>query len=217
MGSIASMVNGRISQLVITPLADVRQLGLFVVAITISDDPLILTSSIRDVVFGINSREADFTRLAEVSRLTLIIGGLVSLALGLALPVMIPVLFGKEFVDSIGPTAVLLVAGLVGVPGIISGAGLGAWGRPGLRSAIVIVGLAVNATALVLLVPPMGAMGAAIAGVTGSAIGSAVGVVAMARVAQAKISDLVVPRLSDFVALRGYARTELVRRGGAAP
>ena len=216
MGSVASMVNGRISQLVITPLADVRQLGLFVVAITISDVPLILTSSIRDVVFGINSRETDFTRLAEVSRLTLIIGGLVSLGLGLMLPVLVPTLFGHEFADSINPTRVLLLAGFVGIPGLIAGAGLGAWGRPGLRSGIVVAGLGVNATALLLLVPSSGAMGAAVAGVAGSVTGSTVGVVAMAQVAGAKVRDLVLPRPRDVAALCASVRRELVRRSAPA-
>jgi hypothetical protein len=43
------MVNGRLAQLLVTPLSDVQQLGLFVVAITISDVPLIVSAAVRDV------------------------------------------------------------------------------------------------------------------------------------------------------------------------
>ena len=44
IGSVAMMLNGRIAQLLITPLSDVQQLGLFIVAITISDAPSILAA-----------------------------------------------------------------------------------------------------------------------------------------------------------------------------
>ena len=114
------------------------------------------------------------------------------------------------------PTQLLLVAGLLGIPGYIAGAGLGAWGRPSLRSTVVVAGLLTNMVGLVVLVPLHGALGAAIAGVASSSVSSVVGVIAMARVAGAQPLAFVVPRRTDLVTILREAQLLLRRTRGAA-
>src|SRR5262245_37372329 len=101
------MLNGRLAQLLITPLSDVRQLGLFIVDITVSDVPLIVAGAIRDVAFGVNSKETDVERLAATARTTVIIGSAGALVLGLTLPYWIAALFSAGFEDAVLPTQLL--------------------------------------------------------------------------------------------------------------
>ena len=180
------------------PLSDVTQLGLFVVAITFSDVPLFFANAVRDVIFGVNAREADLDQLAATSRLMLVVGAAGALVLGVALPWCIVPLFGAGFHDAVVPTWLLLVAGVLGIPALITGAGLGAWGRPGLRSGSVVVTLLVNLAGLALLVPRGGAVGAGWAGVFSAATSSVISVVAMARVGGVSPLVFVVPRRDDF-------------------
>ena len=203
LGAVAGMLYGRLSQLVITPLSDIEQLGLFVVAITISDVPLILAMAVGDVVFGTSSREANIDKLTTASRVMTLLGVGGAVALGVTLPLWISQVFGDGFVAATIPTWILLAASVVGVPGLITGAGLGAWGRPALRSAIAIVGLTVNVLALFLLVPGFGAVGAAAAGVLSALASSTFGVLSMSRTAQVPARSFVLPRRRDLLLLRG--------------
>ena len=197
IGGVASMVNGRLSQLLITPLSDVHQLGIFVVAVTISDVPLIAANAIRDVIFGVNSREVNIDQLAAASRITVLIGCTAAVVLGGSVFWWIAPVCGDEFQPALLPTAILLLASVIGLPGLIAEAGLGAVGHPSLRSAAVIVGLALNTVGLVVLVPLWGAVGAAVACAVGAWASSTFGVVALARTSSTNPLEFVLPRTSD--------------------
>ena len=90
-------------------------------------------------------------------------------ALGVALLSLLffETLFGPEFLPALPLTMVLLFAVVLGNHGSIAGIGLSARGRPGLRSAAESLGLVVNVMLVLALVPPLGAMGAAVATVVG--------------------------------------------------
>ena len=201
IGAVASMLYGRLSQLIIVPLSDVAQLGLFVVALTFSDVPLFFANAVRDVVFGTNAREADLDALAAASRLMVVVSTAGALVMAVALPWCIVPLFGAGFWAALVPAWLLLVAGVFGIPALITGAGLGAWGRPGLRSGVVVITLLVNMAGLALLVPRYGAAGAGWAGMISAATSSVLSVMAMARVGGCSLLDFVVPRRADLARL----------------
>ena len=216
LGAVASMLTGRLSQLLVTPLSDVEQLGLLVVAITISDVPFIVATALRDVLFGVNSRAADARRLAAASRIATLVAGAGCLVIGATLPLWIGIVFGEDFRGATHATWVLLLAAVVNVPGLIAGAGLGAWGRPGLRSIALLVALLINLGAFVVLVPPLGAMGAALAGLISGLGVTAFAVVAAARVVGLASWQFIAPRRSDVDQLLHEARSAVrkVRRRG---
>lgn len=213
LGAVASMLLGRLSQLLVTPLSDVTQLGLLVVAITISDVPFIVATAVRDVVFGTESAEADSSRLATTSRIATLIALLGSLVLGGTLPFWIGALFGDGFEAAIIPTWLLLASAIVGVPGLIAGAGLGSAGRPGLRSAVLIVALISNLIGMVLLVPPFGAIGAASAGLASTVLSTVLGVIMVSRLLHLSPSQMLMPTRSDVALIVSEARLLLSRFG----
>ncbi len=211
LGAVASVLLARISQLLFAPLSNVHELGLFVVGITISDVPLIVALAIKDALYGVNSRSADATQLMATTRITLLVAVTGCLALGATLPLWIGVLFGPSFSAAVVPTWILMLAAVVSIPGLLAASGLAAWGRPGLRSVGLAVTLVVNIGAFVVLVPPYGAVGAGLAGLTSGLFSSAFMVIAAARLMHGSVGDFVVPRHEDVSRILHEGRRMVAR------
>ena len=181
LGSVATMLMARMSQLLVTPLSSVEQLGLLLVAITISDVPYIVTQTIREVSFGVNSAESDSDRMTTTSRVTTLLAVSGSFVLAASLPFWIGFVFGQGFTGAIVPTWLLLISSCLAVPGLIAGAVLDSVGKPGLKSAALAVALLTNVAGLLLLTPPLGAVGAALAALVSTLASTVFMVVASAR------------------------------------
>jgi O-antigen/teichoic acid export membrane protein len=211
LGSVAIMLMARLSQLLVTPLSNVEQLGLLIVAITISDVPYIVTQTVREVIFGVNSADSDVERLLTTSRIATVCAVVGSLVLGGTLPLWIEFVFGEGFGGATPSTWLLLVAACTAVPGLIAGAAVDSAGRPGLRSVALTIALVANLVGLLLLVPPLGAVGAAIASLVSTLVSTVVVVISASRLQQTRVRDFIVPRKSDVAVVR-MSIVGLVRR-----
>jgi O-antigen/teichoic acid export membrane protein len=214
LGAVATMLMARSSQLLVTPLSNVEQLGLLIVAITISDVPYIVTQTVQAVTFGTNSAKPDQERLLATSRVATLVAVAGSAALGLTLPLWIGFVFGAGFEAAMVPTWLLLVASCVSVPGLIAGAGLDSAGRPGLRSASLGLALIANVIGLLLLVPPLGAVGGALAALLSTIISTVFLTVAASQILHLRGHEFFWPRRTDLDLLRS-AVLALAGRAGA--
>jgi O-antigen/teichoic acid export membrane protein len=160
LGSVAGMLLARSGQLLMAPLSSVRDLGLYSVATTVSDVPLIVALAIQNALLGVNSKTRDAARVTSTSRLTLLAAVAGCLVVGGTLPFWITPLFGPEFRPALVPTLMLLASALLCIPGLMAAIGLTAWGQPGLRSMGLVVTLVTNLVAFVVLVPVLGVYGA---------------------------------------------------------
>ena len=210
-GSIASTVNGRLPQLLITPLAGTGQLGLFAVAILVADVLTILASGIRDVAFSANARSTDALQLSRISRVTVILSAVLAVPMGLVLPFVFVPVFGAGFEAALPATYVLLAAAVLGMPGLILGAGLAAFNRPELGAYASVVALVVSAAGLVVLTPSAGAVGASMAILLSAVASSAAAAVFFSRITGIRLTVPLVPNTSD-VRLLMAEMTGLVRR-----
>ena len=162
LGGVATILVARISQLVIVPLSGVSELGLYVVAVTISDIPWIIVQAVRDVVFGSSAaereRRADARDVPRRHRDRRAQRARPGNAAAVARAVLRGGIHrrGGRHLGAAGES-------VVAVPGLVAGAAVAAAGRPGARSAAIVSGLVVDVAALVLLVPAHGALGAAVA------------------------------------------------------
>lgn len=181
-GALAGVLLSRVDQLLIAPLSNPAELGVYVVAVAIAELVLVFNNAVRDVYFAEESRAPDMARIAQAARVSTIIT--FGLAVGTAAVSVwgIPLLFGDEFAAAIVPTWILLAAIVLGNPGSLAGAGLSAYGRPDLRSWSLLVALAANVAAVVLLVPALGAVGAAWATAVGNVIAAGLNLVWVRRV-----------------------------------
>lgn len=198
LGSVASMLLSRASQLLMVPLSSVQDLGLYSVATTVSDVPLVVALAIQGALFGVNSKTPNPDQLTATARLTLLVAVAGCLVLGGSLPWTLAPLFGQEFMDALVPTVMLLVSALLCIPGLMAATALTAWGRPALRSIGLVVGLVVNIGTFVVLVPLYGVYGAAWASVATNVAMSTFMVVAASRLIDVKGRDFWLLRGSDI-------------------
>lgn len=212
LGSIGGILLLRLDQLVVAPLSNVHELGLYVVAVNVSEILLIVVNAVHDVTFAADAASNDNSRAYSTSRLAT----LATLALGLLMsalaPVLVPLLFGSAFRPSVQLIWILAGALVIMVPGTVAGALLVARGFPQLRSVGLILGAIVNAAVLVAAVPSTGAIGAAWATLAGNAVFGASNLYFAYRRTHARPSEFVGLHRGDLAPI-GQAVRKLRHRG----
>jgi O-antigen/teichoic acid export membrane protein len=215
IGTIATVLIARADQTLMTPLSSAKQLGLYVVAVNISELPLVIHRSVRDVTFVTDANRSVDTRLTAAARISTLISGVAALALGTSMLWWLPLLFGKDFSGALPVAAVLLLAVVISTPGSIAGAGLSARGKPGQRSVVLVIVCVLNLSLLVLLLPRWGAMGAAWATLLSLSTMTVLKQLLLRRHFGIRVRDFYGVRRSDVAILRRYAqrvRAALARR-----
>ncbi len=199
LGSIASMLLSRMDQLLMAPLSSVDDVGLYSVAMTISDLPLVVALAIAGALFGINSKQLDPASAVLTTRLTLLVSGVGCVVLGVTLPWWIGPLFGSEFSGAAMPTLLLLLSSVICIPGVLAATSIGAWGRPGLRSVGLTITLVVNVGLFVALVPSLGVLGACWTNILTNFFLTVYMTIVASRVMQVPVWDFVAIRWNDVV------------------
>jgi O-antigen/teichoic acid export membrane protein len=211
VGVIATMANQRLDQLLMIPLVPARQLGLYSVAVTIASLSAVLASQIVTVVLPrISAGEGHL--LAQATRyvvyVTLATGALVSLATWLLL---VP-LFGADFAEA-RPLVYVLVIGGVSLAGLSTlSQGLPAVGRPGAPSIGELISLAITVPGLIVFLPTMGAMGAALVSVAAYTTTFAVLIAIAVRHLGHRPSDYLLLHRGDLASLSRLASSSPLGR-----
>lgn len=212
IGAIAGVLLMRIDQLLMVPLAGAFQLGLYAVAVTISELPLILNTAVREVMFASDARKSRDDLMGSAARTSLLVCVAFAALIGGTAPWWLPLAFGEGFAAALPACLVLLAAVALGVPGSVAGAGLSARGRPELRSYSLLIACAINISVLVALVPIMGAIGASVATLVGNLISSNLNIIWLTKRSDLRFQDFYLVRSADFRQLwKIWVR--LLRRG----
>lgn len=177
VGSVSGILLSRIDQVLLTPLAGVEELGIYAVAVNISEVPLILSAAITAVLFTADARSNNNDLVGRAARIGGLLAITAALAVGLPMSFWVPWLFGEEFASAVFPAALLLAAVALGTPGSQAGAVLSARGTPELRSYSLLIACAVNIALVLLLAREYGAVGAATATVAGNLLASLLNIV----------------------------------------
>ena len=196
-GSVASMLLARIGQMLMAPLSSVEDVGLFSVAIAISDLPWIVALAIAGALHGVNSQSNDPAQVTTTARVTTLVGLVGCVVLGGSVPLWIRPLFGEEFGAATVPTLLLLLSAVICIPGVMAATGVAAWGRPGLRSIGLSVTLVTNVAGFVILVPELGVIGGCVTAIVSNIVMTTFMVVAATRVMNQPVSSFLLPRASD--------------------
>jgi len=169
-GSLSGVVLSRLDQTVMAPLGGVDELGLYAVAVSVAGLVAIVNLAVREVMFSADAANDDIESLARSARLSTAATAAGAVVVGATASWTVPLLFGAEFTTAVPATLLLLAAAVLGNSGSVAGISLAARGRPGLRSASLAVASVVNVAAVILLVPHLGAVGAAAATLIGNTI-----------------------------------------------
>jgi O-antigen/teichoic acid export membrane protein len=174
-----------------------RELGLYAVAATLSTAAVLLTHDVGPAIFP-RVASGEYHLAARALRVTLPVVVGVGVALGaLTIPIL-TIFFGRAFLHA-APMTWILLGSMVPLAGTaLLGRALVACGAPGpvLRSELL--GLGVTALGLVLLLPSLGGIGAAIVSIAAYSVNFAF----LLRAAQARlggrVADYLVPRREDL-------------------
>lgn len=167
IGTLFSAANLRLDQVMIAAWLPPEQLGLYVAAVSASNITGILSQSIATVTTPTIAKQE--TTTARVERLyeafqkywTLNLAG--TAVLGLLLPWLIPLIYGRDFAPAVIVAEVLLLAAVFyNTKAVLTGA-TQAFGVPQFASIAEGLGSVLTVIILILLIPTIGILGAAIA------------------------------------------------------
>lgn len=209
-GTLASLANQRLDQLIMIPLVPSRELGLYAVAVTIASLAGILTNQVATVMLPrVAAGEHAIVPLATRCMLLVVFGTGVLIAVGTLL-FLVPI-FGADFSQARELVLVLLVANLAQAGVVIVGQSLTAAGRPGAPSVGEIASLAVTIPGLILFLPAYGALGAATVSLLAYSVTFALLVSIAVRHFHHRPLDYVLPRAADVQFLRDLASPILTK------
>lgn len=214
-GQLSSLANARLDQLLMIPLVDPADLGLYVVAFTVSTGPAVLG---RGLAWALGPRvsrgEAELVFTGCRLLVPLVLAG--TAAIAAVTPFVLPLLFGRAFEPAV-PLALILLASAIPYQGaIFLGEALSASGRPGQYAMGHIIAFAVTLPGLLLLLPVMGVYGAAIVSVAAYLAQFLYVLVVAHRHFGGSYSDLLIPRRADLSMLKSAMPAGLRRPRGVA-
>jgi O-antigen/teichoic acid export membrane protein len=156
----------QIDQTLVIRFLAAGELGIYVVALNVARSLNVVASSLFIVLFpkaaGLEPDHA-LELVARATRVTLVVGLSAAGCLALALPFLLPLLYGRAFEPSIRIAQVLLLdTALLDTAGILAQAFLST-GRPGIVTIMQATALGTAVPLLFFLVPRLGVLGAALA------------------------------------------------------
>lgn len=204
MTSVPNLLNMRLDQMLMASLLPPLDLGLYAVAVAWSDAARPLLNAIGAVampsVAAASGQQEAARRLAIRSRMAVVVALPVCLAIAIATPFAVPLLFGPRYSGSILAALVLVPAATVLGSNAVLAEGLRGFGAPSVPLYAELAGLVVTVVGLKTMLVPFGIMGAALASLLGYAAVGAVLLFGARRITGVSVAALTVPRVRELEA-----------------
>jgi O-antigen/teichoic acid export membrane protein len=166
VGGVMTQLNLRLDWVILSILTGPAVLGVYAIASKFAELVKVLGLALTYVFYPKFARGGRLNAVADVQRLIPKAGAVSAvsvLVLWISAGFLIPALYGASFHSAVTPTRIILLGlPLEGVAGVII-AFLYGVGRPGLNSWAMGIGLIATVALDLVLIPPFGATGAAIA------------------------------------------------------
>lgn len=166
-GVVIQLVNERLDQILIAHLLTPTDLGLYVAAMAIAAIPSIPALTLANVAYPRIAAVADAADRGPVVerylRLAIFLAGAVAIVLHVAALPLVTALYGPAFATAVPILEWYAVGAVALAARAVLAQAVKAAGRPMLASAAELCGLAVNVGLLLLLLPRVGVVGAAMA------------------------------------------------------
>ena len=173
-GNVADFTTLRLDQLMLGAVASNVAIGLYVIAVRLSEVTTLAADAIADALMPevASSASANKAELltARSLRLAIYMHLLLLPPLWFAAPLILRLLFGQSFVPATGAFRWLLLAAGVWSCGSIVISGLRGFGHPGMSTLARFSAAVVTGIALLVLLPRLGITGAAIASLLGYSV-----------------------------------------------
>jgi O-antigen/teichoic acid export membrane protein len=192
---------------------DPAQIAVYAIAVSVVDRLRVVPDSVSSALLPKLATLPDAEKgpyAARVTRQLMFWVALSCVALLVAAPVLLPVLFGKPYAASVLPLYVLLPATAMLTLRWMIGSYFLAVGRPGFNARVQAVSVAVNFAVNLWAIPRFGILGAAGASLVSYGVEAVLTLLVFRRATRCGWGEIVLARRSDLQPVLGW-----LRRGGA--
>jgi len=207
LGIIFSFLNQRLDLFIVNYFLSPYHVGIYAIAVAVGELPWHLPSAVATILFPwvAEMKREEATRFsAYVLRNITFVTAILVVILALVGRPLIALLFGNAFKESTLLLYILLPGIFsLGITRILGGYFQGI-GRPELGTLMVSFSFVETVTLDLLLIPRMGAMGAAIASSVSYISSALVGLLIFTRVGRINVVDAVIPKWGEITRLRGF-------------
>ncbi|MBA7506225.1 hypothetical protein ES706_04906 [subsurface metagenome] len=174
IGKIGNQVNFRIGTIILALFATKEEVGLFAVASQMAAQAIMIPDAVTTILIPrvAGDKEGKRELVAQCSRLSGLVCGMLLLILAVFARPIVAVLFSRSFLPAVPLIQILAVGVVVRCACKVFVSYLVGTNRPGIASTGVAIGTVVNLVTLWLLLPVMGLPGAAIGMVAGYFVSS---------------------------------------------
>jgi O-antigen/teichoic acid export membrane protein len=201
-GILTEFINWRLDLLVLTAVSSSLAIGLYSVAVKLSDITTVLASSVGDALLpevAATSKEEDATAIVTRSlRMTLGAHLLLLVPLWIMAPYILRFAYGSAFVPVANVLRLLMIASVIWSGGAILISGLNGLGHPGLSTTARLSAALVMIVTLIMWLPKWGIRGAALASITGYSVMFVVALFWFLRQQKIGLWECVRPRRDDI-------------------
>jgi O-antigen/teichoic acid export membrane protein len=158
--------SGQIDQILVVSLLSPNAVGIYVVALSSVSLLPVLREAIVTVLFPKVAAcpvSEIITHVGRTARLSMLLVSLAGGCLIVLAPFLLNLLYGSAFLEAVGIVRVLTVEAIFSVVTWILAQTFMATGRPGVATALQVIGVGISTPLMLLLIPKQGVMGAAIA------------------------------------------------------
>jgi enterobacterial common antigen flippase len=202
LGVVTSFTTLRLDQMMLAGIATSIEIGMYVVAVRISEVMTVLASSVSEVllpeVAKTGGSAESMALLTKSLRQTICIYLVMLLPLVAAAPFLLYYGFGQDFMGAIPTLRILFVASLVWSMGAILNSGLNGTGNPGLSTISRLSSAVITVVSLLFWLPRYGILGAAMSSLAGYSAMFFVALFWLSRKGKVHVSDVFRLRVSDF-------------------
>jgi amino acid adenylation domain-containing protein len=170
LGVVTSFTTLRLDQMLLVGMATSIEMGLYVIAVRLSEIMTVLASSVSEVLMPeiASSKDGRSMHLLMRSlRQTIYVFIILMVPLLVLAPYLLQYAFGTEFLAASSALRILLVASMVWSAGAIVNSGLNGLGYPGLSTLSRLSSAVITVITLLVWLPKYGILGAALSSLAG--------------------------------------------------
>jgi O-antigen/teichoic acid export membrane protein len=202
VGNLVQFLNYRLDVFLVAAFAGLRELGLYALAVTLGQLLWIVSNSAAGVLFprvasaspAVAAREA-----ARLARIALLIGVVGALCLAVVASPFIEIVYGPAYAGSVPPLLALLPGVVAFMAASVLASYIAGLGQLRINLIISVIALCATVPLDLLLIPRIGAVGAAMASTVSYTLSAVVTVRWAMKLGGLPVRDLLVAKRADLV------------------
>lgn len=205
----------RIDVFLLTSIKGTAQVGIYSIAVTLAELCWYIPNALGGVLLPkvAAEREESLQVSFRLARVTWVATGLAAAAVAVVAPALVPLVFGRDFAGSVLPLFLILPGIIMSSAASAPAAYLSGIGKPIYGTIAAGVNVGVNVVANLLLIPRLGASGAALSSTISYSASAAILISVFVRKTDGRLRDILVPRAQDFREIYAAIRRALKSRG----